>query len=620
MSLRNTLAKILSDWPTAKTQQFAKHPMATLFKHDFKQEIERIVKDFDDSYLTVPSVGAGNWADVAWLSILNPAITKTTQDGIYPVYLFQSDGAGVFLSLIQGTTTPTQKLGKKLAETQAERVKESIFNGPPELYSWGRQNITLNTNTNLGKSYEKFNIFARYYAANNLPDDATLESELQEMLAFYRQIAPIYLQETENTIEQQSATTSYTAPAPPSSCIPLPKPFLLLAGISGTGKSRFVRQQAANTGGASLDNYCLVSVRPDWHEPSDLLGYTTRLSGTADYVATDTLRFIVAAWKALVDQGVTVESVDGRPAAIGRRPVLDAAAPYWLCLDEMNLAPVEQYFADYLSVIETRRWQWDGDNFTYTCDALLKSGHLQELDAPELLRHSLDIAHAEYNDLWQHFLDDGISIPFNLLVAGTVNMDETTHGFSRKVIDRALTLDFGEFFPNDFDRFFQGGFTHEVLGYPTLSDARDITYFGAADPDGKATIEFLKAVNAPLIGTPFELAYRTLNELLLAVACQQPQEAVELQAVWDDVLMQKVLPRIDGDAEKLRQTSDNDSLLSDLHSVVATQLVDIWETEATKSTRPDFYRSGATIACRSQQKLAWMQHRLNDAGFTSFWP
>ncbi|WNK20632.1 DUF3578 domain-containing protein [Halomonas piscis] len=617
MSLRNTLAKILSDWPAAKTQRFTQHPIATFFRQEFKQEIERIVKDFDGSYLTVPSVGAGNWADVAWLSILNPAITKTTQDGIYPVYLFQADGAGVFLSLIQGTTAPTQKLGKKPAEAQAERVKESIFNTLPELYHWGRRNITLNTNTNLGKSYEKFNIFARYYAADNLPDDATLEKDLQEMLTFYRQIAPIYLKETQTAMKPTAAN----APPPPSpSCIPLPKPFVLLAGISGTGKSRFVREQAMATGGPSMDNYCLVSVRPDWHEPSDLLGYTTRLSGAAHYVATDTLRFIVTAWKALVDQGIKIESINGRPVATGQRPALDAAAPYWLCLDEMNLAPVEQYFADYLSVIETRRWQWDGDSFVYSCDALLKSSHLQELDAPEQLRENLGLAAEKYNDLWEHFLDDGISIPLNLLVAGTVNMDETTHGFSRKVIDRALTLDFGEFFPNDLDRFFQGGFTHEVLSYPNLSDARNVDYFGAADPDGKMTIEFLKAINAPLIGTPFELAYRTLNELLLAVACQQPQDTVTLQAVWDDVLMQKMLPRIDGDAEKLRQTFDNDSLLSNLYSAVATQLVDIWTADGVNSTRPDFYRSGALTACRSQQKLEWMQQRLNDAGFTSFWP
>ncbi len=74
----------------------------------------------------------------------------------------------------------------------------------------------------------------------------------------------------------------------------LSKPFLLLAGISGTGKSRFVRKQAEASG--SIDkNYKLISVRPDWHEPSDLLGYISRIK-EEKYIVTDTLTFMVRAW------------------------------------------------------------------------------------------------------------------------------------------------------------------------------------------------------------------------------------------------------------------------------------------------------------------------------------
>src|SRR5690606_19669529 len=75
----------------------------------------------------------------------------------------------------------------------------------------------------------------------------------------------------------------------------LSKPFLLLAGISGTGKTRFVREQAKASGSLS-ETYCLTSVRPDWHEPSDLLGYISRLSGKAEYITTDVLNFIAKAW------------------------------------------------------------------------------------------------------------------------------------------------------------------------------------------------------------------------------------------------------------------------------------------------------------------------------------
>src|SRR5699024_9262237 len=90
------------------------------------------------------------------------------------------------------------------------------------------------------------------------------------------------------------------------------KPFLLLAGISGTGKTRFIRQQA-QASGSLKENYCLVPVRPDWHEPSDLLGYISRL-GTkgAEYVATDVTQFIAKAWRALFDAGLTFEQQENR--------------------------------------------------------------------------------------------------------------------------------------------------------------------------------------------------------------------------------------------------------------------------------------------------------------------
>ena len=114
------------------------------------------------------------------------------------------------------------------------------------------------------------------------------------------------------------------------------KPFVLLAGISGTGKSRIVRQLAYATGGESPDkvqkpyNYEIIQVRPNWHDSTELIGYETRISGEPEYKTTDFLRFLAKAWY--------FEEV-----------------PFFLCLDEMNLAPVEQYFAEYLSVLETRK-------------------------------------------------------------------------------------------------------------------------------------------------------------------------------------------------------------------------------------------------------------------------
>ncbi|CAH8240993.1 putative enzyme [Vibrio aestuarianus] len=421
----------------------------------------------------------------------------------------------------------------------------------------------------------------------------------------------------------------------PSSEVCLSKPFLLLAGISGTGKTRFVREQA-KTSKQFTETYCLTSVRPDWHEPSDLLGYISRLNGTAEYITTDVLQFIAKAWRAIADSGLTVavqESKDlgKRLVVSGERDALEQVLPYWLCLDEMNLAPVEQYFADYLSVLETREWCWKGDSFTYSCDALLKPATIKEIADKEKLREALGFENSEnknYDELWQLICQYGLGIPFNLLVAGTVNMDETTHGFSRKVIDRALSFDFGEFFPNNIDEFFaEGGRTRSKrLSYPLISHAKLEKFKDVeADNDAEKTKAFFKAINNVLKQTPFELAFRAFNELCLSVITFSPKTPKELAAVFDDFLMCKVLPRIEGDEDKL-VTADNNNVLVALMDVLETELNQIWPTPEVVNLRPDLLQckehdpeSVLEIPCRSKTKLEWMNKQLNN-GFCSFWP
>ncbi|EGQ8580423.1 restriction endonuclease [Vibrio cholerae] len=462
---------------------------------------------------------------------------------------------------------------------------------------------------------------------------AEIAKQLSENPALKNSFKPIFTPKVQKSTETLLSNKSW-------GCSTLSKPFLLLAGISGTGKTRFVREQA-KTSKQFAETYCLTSVRPDWHEPSDLLGYISRLNGAAEYITTDVLQFIAKTWRAIADSGLTVEmqesEVQGeRLVVAGERDELDKVLPYWLCLDEMNLAPVEQYFADYLSVLETREWCWRGDSFTYSCDALLKPATIKEVADKEKLRKALGFENNEnknYDELWQLVCQYGLGIPFNLLVAGTVNMDETTHGFSRKVIDRALSFDFGAFFPNDYNYFFTPTSCNKRLSYPIWSNASKADLADTFDADGTKTVAFLSAVNAVLKNTPFELAFRALNELLLAVASSQPQDDLTLKAVWDDFMMCKVLPRIEGDTDKLT-TSNRKDLLEELSAVLAAQLAPIWLVSDTDegSQRPDLYREkivadGATedekvlrIPCRSKAKLQWMSERLASATFTSFWP
>jgi len=200
-------------------------------------------------------------------------------------------------------------------------------------------------------------------------------------------------------------------------------------------------------------------------------------------------------------------------------------------------------------------------------------------------------------------------------------MDETTHGFSRKVIDRAFTIDFGEFFPNDFDQFFAPNNSAKTLKFSKYSSVSKTDLANAAaDSDGSKSIEFLKAINELLRSTPFELAFRALNELLLAVKCFAPTDVETLHAVWDDFLMSKVLPRIEGDAEKLNYDGGA-SLLTELRDKVAAMLMPV----GASGLRPDLLRTGVdgsviNVQMRSLKKIDWMQERLRTNSFTGFWP
>lgn len=631
MSLTKLLSEIASGWVKAKNEQFTGHPIASLLRQDLVVAIKAELPS-SNSYSIKASAGAGNWADVPWLSILNPAITASTQSGIYPVYLFRSDGSGIYLSLGFGSTDLKNKYGAALAEKKAGELRKNIRDSDKRLKLWD-QKIDLRSSTMLGQSYEWASAGAKFYPLEDMPDDIVLASDLKELLDIYADVTQTNKQNS-NKIKEP---------------LPLSKPFLLLAGISGTGKTRFVREQA-KTSKQFYKTYCLASVRPDWHEPSDLLGYISRLSGTAEYIITDVLQFVAKAWRAIADAnseggGLSIEAQESeeqgqRLVVTGHSDALKRILPYWLCLDEMNLAPVEHYFSDYLSVIETREWCWDDDRFTYSSDALLKPATINSVSNENKLRCDLGFESAEYEELWQLVSQYGLPIPFNLIVAGTVNMDETTHNFSRKVIDRALSFDFGAFFPNVYEDFFSPTSCNKRLSYPTLSqvskanvDFEVESQNGGKIHVGSATLNFLKEVNAVLKNTPFELAFRALNELLLAVVSSQPRDELTLKAIWDDFVMCKVLPRIEGDKDKLTKVDGND-ILSDLNALLAAELAPIWreDNDGKVNQRPDLYREKIVsedalgeekilrIPCRSKDKLVWMQQRLATDTFTTFWP
>lgn len=376
------------------------------------------------------------------------------------------------------------------------------------------------------------------------------------------------------------------------------KPFLLLAGISGTGKSRIVKEMAfaccPDVAGLRNDpvspgNYLLVEVKPNWHDSTELLGYESTIK--KGYVLTPFVKFLYKAMK-------------------------HPDVPFFVCLDEMNLAPVEQYFAEFLSILESRKQQADGTILTeplISAEVFRKYPELcAEMNGTAVRRENVKntymttdpaveyvVTEREYENL----CEEGLRIPQNVVVIGTVNMDETTHQFSRKVIDRAMTIEMNEV---KFDGFFESS---SELTYPDRVLPKEYflpchTTAGKALESVPDDAEYIKAnvpamleqLNEALADTPFKIAYRVQNELVLYFAALRQEEAHKatgtaelLATAMDQILMMKVLPRIEGDDELLEKPLE----------------------------RLAVYAEGYP---KASAKIKEMQERLGRSHFTSFWP
>jgi len=324
------------------------------------------------------------------------------------------------------------------------------------------------------------------------------------------------------------------------------KPFAILAGHSGTGKSQLVRRLAYMTcnnellikegeGKTAPGNYCMVQVKPNWHDSTDLLGYYSEM-GERHFVNTPFVEFICKAYAY-------------------------PETPFFVCLDEMNLAPVEQYFAEYLSAIESM----ENKGGVWLTDPLVEVDKTGEKDASGKEKVDVEIVDqimkgAASKEAADWIQAHGLTIPKNLFVVGTVNMDETTCQFSRKVLDRAMTL-----LMNDV-KFSDMGASKKPSDEELLDEA-GLDFFLEGEERGTvgaAESALLDGINEPLANTPFVVAYRFANEYALYEAALAKLDGVDLAAAneeekkkyameaLDHVVMMKLLPRIHGERSTVR--------------------------------------------------------------------
>jgi hypothetical protein len=616
MALRSDFETILERYTAARggDEFSSRHPLWQRFRQ-LNDELQTLPALRQRTYIRVKaSAGQGNWAKVPWIAFLAEAETRTTQDGVYPVYLFRADMSAVYITFNQGVTELKKQHGvpgaRKILMERAQRLRRFCRGLSERGFSLDNK-IDLRVDGGLGADYEHSTVAYKAYLTGAVPSDDQLVADLEAVLEAYDG----YLDDQRNKpnwqlargpfpVDNPTSSTGFVGvdDAPPAADFDLSaatrdlvrnilaqgfifepwqvaayvtavrtKPFAILAGVTGTGKSKLPTLVAAGTGGEAR----LVPVRPDWTDSADVLGYVDL-------------------------QGVF------RPGAVLEvlHEASEHADQFWTCIvDEMNLARVEQYFAEVLSRIEDRRPSPGGG---FASQPLLNR-----------LPRSEDAEWA------------GVRLPPNLALVGTVNMDETTHGFSRKVLDRAFTLELSDI---DLTRWAEsaagpsGAAAWPVSAwYPRAASLAGLTGLGH---DGRQQVErvigSLTEVNRYLVGAQLQVGYRTRDETSLFVLHAQdvldsfvdgesnPVDPLDL------ALQMKVLPRIVGGSGAVRHAVMQLLGWANGGVPLATEeeariIIEQWEREG---------RPGALSAARfprTAARLCVMWERMLAEGYTSFW-
>jgi energy-coupling factor transporter ATP-binding protein EcfA2 len=591
-SLKEALSDILSAYLTAKKDTFAGHRLGNIVRQQIPGELRKL--PFIHSELKITgSVGQGNWATIPWIAIMDKRITETTRQGEYLVYLFAEDMKSVYLTFNQGVTIPNETKGRAAAYQYFKQKVQEIRELLP-LDGMTKDDAIYLTSGGIGQDYQVSTVAYYRYDLEQLPEDGQLVADLNNAVTNYNQYVnkvvspsdgPEYTEweeiplvdeltviERVATIKKFIASKGFMYPDHWIENFFLSlkaKPFVILAGVSGTGKTKLVKLFAEAVGAtASNGQFSLIPVRPDWSDPSDLLGYKD-LSG---------------AFRPGKLTEVLVEA--SKPS--------NQHKPYFICLDEMNLARVEHYFSDLLSVLETQEW----DNHRIVTTPLIHRDSLQ-------------------NESDKHVYGN-LHLPDNVYIVGTVNMDETTHPFSKKVLDRANTIEFNYIDLGQYPTG-EGMPASEGAAVPPNSLLRS-EYLQLVDVyrDYKQlteeTTELLVKINGILEQIHSHVGFRIRDAVCFYMIYNDRFALLSKEAAFDMQLLQKILPRIQGSNLSVK------TALLQLMQVALDRSLPIsdYKEDASK-----LYLSPETLAAskypQSARKIAFMLRRLEEDGFTSYW-
>ena len=338
------------------------------------------------------------------------------------------------------------------------------------------------------------------------------------------------------------------------------KPFIILAGISGTGKSKLVKLFSEAINATSSNNrYNIISVKPDWNDSTELFGYKDINN-----------KFVPGQLTKIIYEASRSENID---------------KPYFICLDEMNLARVEYYLSEYLSIIESRYFD---DNKILKTDNIFPNGYLPEDNS-----------------------FSNLIIPENLYIIGTVNMDDTTFSFSRKVLDRANTIEFSDVRLEDlnFD-------IEENVDHLELDNSWFKTRFISIKDAVTFNKEYVVKINNEIIEINNILAmgnrhfgYRVRDEIVFYMLENKENKLLDESVAFDYQIMQKILPTITGSDRVIKD------ILIDLYNYCNPDGQIIDEINYIKMGEENLETA---LYYKSANKILMMLRGYED-GFASYW-